>query len=109
MLLVDDNIFSSTATQCMLTQFQLVCDLANDGFEAIEHVKKKLATNGTTYELIFMDFSMPHCNGLDATRGIRKFLSEQAPNAKQPYIVCLTSFTSTQVSARASEAGMDYF
>jgi CheY-like chemotaxis protein len=30
---------------------------------------------GMTYSLIFMDFSMPIMNGIDATKGIRDYLT----------------------------------
>ena len=44
------------------------CDECNDGLEAIQKVKERHEdANLEMYELIFMDYSMPNCNGCEAT------------------------------------------
>ena len=51
-------------------------DICMNGKEAME---KLIETHkiGFTYRLIFTDFQMPVMNGIDATKAIRSFLSEQ--------------------------------
>ena len=39
-----------------------------------------------------MDFSMPVCNGDEATRDIRRFIAEEGAGLAQPFICCLTSY-----------------
>jgi len=72
-------------------------------------VKKRYEKFQTTYSLILMDYCMPVCNGFEATIKIRKFLNQSNPNLKQPFIVCLTSYTENSFKREAQEAGMDYF
>lgn len=72
-LLVDDHDFFRQAVAHMLVPhngFQVVGE-AEDGFEAIEKAR------ALKPDLILMDMSMPRCDGLEATRRIRREL----PNA----------------------------
>lgn len=75
-LLVDDNSFSTVATQCILHQYGIECDSALDGREAINLVKQRYEKFKSTYVLILMDYCMPICNGFEATKKIRKFLTQ---------------------------------
>ena len=56
-----------------------------------------------------MDYKMPICNGCESTRLIRKYLSLNAPDLKQPLIVCTTSFSGKAFETKALAAGMDQF
>ena len=56
-----------------------------------------------------MDYSMPLCDGFESTIKIRKYLNENASSLKQPYIVCLTSYSAKAFKKRASKSGMNYF
>ena len=66
-----------TATKCMLEQYSFEVDTAIDGLEAINLVKGRFKTFKSTYAMILMDYNMPQCTGYQATRVIRKYLSEQ--------------------------------
>lgn len=57
------------------------------------------------YDLIFMDFSMPCCDGCEATRQIRSYLTRL--NLAVPYICCLTAYSEKKYLVAATEAGMD--
>ena len=57
-----------------------------------------------------MDFSMPDCDGPEATLKIRKYLAEQAdPNLVKPFICCVTAYDFEKYKKEALEAGMDHF
>ena len=66
-LLVDDNSFSTVATQCILHQYGYDCDTALDGREALNLVKRRFEKYNSTYTLILMDYFMPVCNGFEST------------------------------------------
>ena len=75
-----------------------VCNV-EDGLEAVEAVQTE------TFDLIFMDGSMPHMDGFEAARRIRAWESENGRDATP--IVALTAHV---VGAQANlwrEAGMD--
>ena len=59
MLIVDDNIFSSIALVTLFQTQNLDSDVATDGIEALESVKRRFRRFGTTYDLIVMDYQMP--------------------------------------------------
>ena len=57
------------------------------------------------YEAIMMDYSMPECNGVQATIEIREFLAQVG--SPQPYICCLTAYSEKGYRDAAEEAGMN--
>ena len=74
MLIVDDNMFSNLALRTVLQQYELESDVASGGNEAVQCVIERFEKFKTTYDLIFMDLTMPFCNGYQATEQIRAFL-----------------------------------
>ena len=56
-----------------------------------------------------MDYAMPVCAGVEATRYIRKFISEFAPELKQPFVCCLTSYNNLSYKIEAHNVGMDAY
>ena len=71
-LLVDDHEASRRALRSLLTSRPgwLICGEAVDGVDAVEKAKASCP------DVVLMDISMPHMNGLDATRIIRRDLPE---------------------------------
>lgn len=67
-LLVDDNKINLTLLRTYLRKrkYELV-DEAQNGLEAVEKVQER----EDSYDIIFMDISMPVLNGFDATRQVR--------------------------------------
>ena len=57
------------------------------------------------YRVIFMDYSMPECDGCESTRQIRRYLDENC--LSQPYICCLTAYTEDSYRKTSKDAGMD--
>ena len=48
----------------MLEQYQIECDNAKNGEEAVARVKDLFDAHNKTYNLILMDYNMPVCNGI---------------------------------------------
>ena len=65
-LIVEDNVTNQMLLKLLLKELELEADLANDGLEAVEAVRKK------EYNIILMDENMPNMSGLEATRVIRE-------------------------------------
>ena len=93
-LLVEDNTFNILALVSLFMQFNFECDTSANGHEAIEMVKARCSSGQPMYKLIIMDYSMPECNGTEATTAIRKIVqNRQAIIGVQPLICCLTAYS----------------
>lgn len=66
-LLVEDNKINQLVTKKMLEKKGMVCDVIENGEDAIEILKTK------KYDLVLMDVHLPGINGTIATKEIRKF------------------------------------
>ena len=79
-MVVDDEAICLESMKFMLQQagvdFENQVDLCMHGLEAVNQVKEAY-TSGMSYKLIFSDFSMPVMDGLEATREIRRYLTEE--------------------------------
>jgi DNA-binding NarL/FixJ family response regulator len=69
-----------------------ICGEAADGSDAIEKARDLRP------DVVLLDITMPHMNGLDATRIIRR----DVPGAK---VIILSQYDGTEMRARALEAG----
>ncbi|NAS29603.1 response regulator [Flavobacteriaceae bacterium R38] len=92
LLVVEDNKINQVITKKMLVKKGMTCDIANDGYEAIENAKNN------TYNAILMDIHMPGISGLVTTKEIRKF------NDKIP-IIALTAMSLDENTDDLFEAG----
>ena len=81
-LVVDDNLINRQIVKGMLKSYGLRLDEAENGFEAIELVKKQ------KYDIIFMDHMMPKMDGVETTKIIREQCGENGATA---VIVALTA------------------
>lgn len=75
-LVVEDNLFCSYALISILQQYQIDCDVASNGEQAIQMVTKRFNWDGTTYKLIIMDLKLPIIDGLEASTAIRSFVED---------------------------------
>ena len=100
-LAVDDTAVNREVLSEALASLGIRADLAESGPEAIEKVGAK------SYDVIFMDCSMPEMDGFEATAAIRDL---QASNDQQPVqIVALTAHVTGAEATRWREAGMDAY
>lgn len=95
-LIVDDNKINRVITKRILQTKGYICDVAEDGIEAIDKLK------GTQYDLILMDINMPKIDGIETTKRIRE------TNKVTP-IVALTAVEEDQIKDRIRDAGMNDF
>ncbi|MFO1327158.1 MAG: PAS domain S-box protein [Rubrivivax sp.] len=100
-LLVEDNEINRFVAQAILEDVGLVCDVAEDGQQAVERIR---ASAPGTYGLTLMDMQMPRLDGLAAARAIRALDAGRA----MP-IVAMTANAFAEDEARCLAAGMNDF
>lgn len=97
-LLAEDNQTNQVVAKQMLKKLGLGCDVASNGREAIDMLRKR------PYPIVLMDVQMPELDGLEATRLIRA-----DSQLDQPYILAMTANARAEDRTSCLEAGMDDF
>jgi signal transduction histidine kinase/CheY-like chemotaxis protein len=98
-LLAEDNRVNQMVTVKILEQAGYKVDVANNGIEALEALKR------SRYDLVLMDSSMPEMGGVETTRRIRNFPHDLA----QIPVVAMTADALPGDRERYMGAGMsDY-
>jgi CheY-like chemotaxis protein len=103
-LVVEDNPVNQKVTLLQLRQLGFTADLATNGREAIDAIRKR------PYSLVLMDAQMPEMDGIEATRRIRK--AQAAGDPAFPPVLHIVAMTASAMScdrAACMEAGMDDF
>jgi len=93
-LVAEDNKVNQLVTKNLLKNIGCDCTIAENGFEAIEVLKKE------TFDLVLMDINMPVLDGMQATLKIREF-------DKTTPIVALTASELSEVENDCKIAGMN--
>ena len=96
-LVAEDNGVNQKVALAMLRHLGYRADLAADGVEAVEAVRR------VPYDIVFMDLQMPELDGIDATRQI---IAEHLPG-RRPTIVALTANAFEEDREACLAAGMD--
>ena len=96
-LLVEDNTTNQMLMAAILKKQGVTFDLANDGVEAVEAIKR------TDYDLVLMDENMPNLNGIEATKQVRN-MGNKFINLP---IIALTANAMTGDREKFIAAGMD--
>lgn len=99
-LAAEDNKTNQLVFRKMVKHLDLDLTFANNGLEAVEHHAK------INPDLIFMDISMPHMDGKEATATIR---AAEAQSGAHVPIVALTAHAMTGDSDAILEAGLDHY
>jgi signal transduction histidine kinase/DNA-binding response OmpR family regulator len=96
-LVAEDNLVNQKVALAMLRRLGYRADLAADGVEAVEAVRR------IPYDLVFMDLQMPELDGLGAMRQ----LIDEHPVGRRPRIVALTANAYAEDRLACLAAGMD--
>ncbi|MBY0495100.1 MAG: response regulator [Cyanobacteria bacterium] len=96
-LVAEDNGVNQKVALAMLKHLGYRADLAADGVEAVEAVRR------IPYDVVFMDLQMPELDGIDATRQI---VAEHPPG-RRPRIIALTANAFEEDRELCLKAGMD--
>lgn len=91
-LLADDEEYNRLLITSILDKWNLNYDIAKNGLEAIELIKKN------TYNFVFMDIRMPIINGVMATKFIRETLNL---SDTQTQVIGITANISTNLKAES--------
>jgi CheY-like chemotaxis protein len=97
-LLVEDNLVNQKVALQQLKKFGYTAQIANDGQEAVEMVRKH------AYSLILMDCQMPRMDGFEATGVIRQL---EAESGRHTPIVAMTANAMEGERELCLRAGMD--
>lgn len=94
-LVAEDHKVNQYLIKSILKGWNSVPDIAENGFIAVEMVKKK------HYDIILMDKQMPEMGGIEATKIIRQHLKLSIP------IIALTAAVLNDSKDEALQSGMD--
>ncbi|MCP5018295.1 MAG: response regulator [Ketobacter sp.] len=103
LLLAEDNPINQNVVQGMLEEFDLHCEMANNGKEAIELLQN--AESRFPYTLILMDCQMPILDGYDASQQIRSGVAGK--RYQQIPIVAMTANAMAGDREKCLDAGMN--
>ncbi|MCP4750269.1 MAG: response regulator [Proteobacteria bacterium] len=107
-LIVDDDLINRKFLKAMLTGYGET-DMAADGVEAVEYVKKGLETNDV-YDVVFLDIMMPNMDGHQTLQKIREIEDENnivvGDGSK---IVMVTALANKENVLSAFSDGCEYY
>ncbi len=96
-LIAEDNKVNQKLVKMMLTKAGFKVDIASDGQEAVNTLRKR----PKDFDLVFMDIQMPVMDGFEATAAIRAAGFDHLP------IVAMTAHAMKGYRRKCIESGMD--
>jgi CheY-like chemotaxis protein len=100
-LVVDDDASNRSLMQILLAREGYQVDVASDGLEAFEAIKRQ------KFDIVFMDLHMPMMDGIEASRCIREW--ESGGKRQHTFIVALTASYLPDEGQKLFEAGIDNY
>lgn len=100
-LVVDDNKTWHEILGNLLGSFGMNIDVAYSGHHALEVINKCK----NKYDIILMDWNMPHLDGIETTR----LITEACELQKPPTVIMVSSFRQESIVKLAQEVGIDIF
>ncbi len=94
-LVVDDSETSRIILFDILKSFEMKVDLSEDGFDAIEKVKKSLH-NKQFYDFILLDWKMPKLSGAQTAKRINE-IYKQNDMKSEPIVVMVTAYSKDEL------------
>ncbi|MFN3739553.1 MAG: response regulator [Thermodesulfovibrionales bacterium] len=91
-LVIDDENIVRVSCKRILEPEGFLVELAADGYEAIELIKKQ------PYDIIITDLKMPKMDGLEVLQWIKK-------NSPASKVVVITGFSTPEIAERSAKSG----
>ena len=104
-LAVDDNASSRLILQDILQSFSFEVTTVESGKAALDELMRSQENREKSYNLILMDWQMPHMDGIETTRLIK----ENAQLADIPATIMVTAHAREEVMAQADKVGLNGF
>jgi CheY-like chemotaxis protein len=101
-LVAEDNKMNVLIMKRFLEKWKVNYEIANNGIEALEHIKN----SDRTFDLILMDLQMPELNGYQTAKIIRNLEDETKANLP---IIALTAFAQTDIKQKTKRHKMNGF
>ena len=98
-LAVDDSLEVREYFSHIMEIFDLPCDVAASGFEALD----KLSSSPKPYNIFFVDWQMPGMNGIELTRKIKEITKDNA------IIIMISVAEWSEIESEAIAAGVNRF
>jgi len=102
-LVVDDNQTSREILSTIIASFGFRVDVASNGSEALEKVSN--AKKPDLYQLIIMDWKMPHMDGIETARSIES----SSGLGTLPTIIMVTAFGREEAAKAAGDSHISGF
>ena len=67
-LLAEDNLINQTVAKKMLCSLGMVVEVAANGLDAVDAVRRRQQRNNRPFDVILMDMAMPVMGGVEATK-----------------------------------------
>lgn len=98
-LVVEDEEYNAISLIAMLGRLGFQVDRCADGLAALEYLARH------RYEIVFLDWELPHLNGIDVARRFRA----SEPADRRTLIIATTAYASSDKQQACRDAGMDEF
>jgi CheY-like chemotaxis protein len=95
--LAEDNVINQKVALHLLDRMGYRANVAANGLEVLDALRR------SEYDVILMDVQMPEMDGIETTRRIREYWSEQ----QQPYILAMTAHAMEGDRQWCLASGMD--
>ena len=67
-LLAEDNLINQTVAKKMLCSLGMVVEVAANGLDAVDAVRRRQQQNSRPFDVVLMDMAMPVMGGVEATK-----------------------------------------
>ncbi|KAF2799442.1 two-component sensor protein histidine protein kinase-like protein [Melanomma pulvis-pyrius CBS 109.77] len=103
--IAEDNLINQRIAISFVQKLGFKCDAYLDGFKTIDALERA-SDNGRPFHLILMDVQMPHCDGYEATRLIRK---HKDPTIRNILIIAMTASAIQGDREKCLDSGMNNY
>ncbi|KAH8727929.1 hypothetical protein GQ44DRAFT_769990 [Phaeosphaeriaceae sp. PMI808] len=103
--IAEDNLINQRIAISFVQKLGFKCDAYLDGFKTIDALERA-SDNGRPFHLILMDVQMPHCDGYEATKLIRKHSN---PDIRNILIIAMTASAIQGDREKCLDSGMNNY